>query len=52
MSIFRIGLLAFFGALIIVGTLMFAGVIPTPGKAGNKTVRSNLTVWGTVPQSQ
>jgi hypothetical protein len=31
---------------------MFAGVIPTPGKAGNKTVRSNLTVWGTVPQSQ
>lgn len=52
MSIFRISLLAFFGVLIIVGTLMFAGVIPTPGKTGTKTVRSNLTVWGTVPQSQ
>lgn len=52
LSIFRTSLLIFFGFLFIVGALMFAGVIPSPLGPKTQSVRSNLTIWGTVPASQ
>jgi ABC-type glycerol-3-phosphate transport system substrate-binding protein len=50
MTTFRVGLLFIFGFFIIIGTLMFAGIIPVPGSTSNVPAVP-LLVWGTLPPS-
>lgn len=50
MTTFRVALLGIFAVFIIVGTLMFAGIIPVPGRSSDQPA-VHLSVWGTVPAS-
>ncbi|MAZ40806.1 hypothetical protein CL654_01675 [bacterium] len=52
MKAFQITLIGIFIALGVIGTLMFAGYIPSPGGGSSRANPVTLQVWGTLPSNK